>query len=426
MVEAAAWGAIAVFALALLLVARWERYRAGFVLGAAVVVIAVGWVPLASLVPSGTGGSAAAVDWNTLGLIIGVLLFAALLGALGLFRAAAYAIASRTVERPLALYASLTLLTAVLSAFVNAVAVMILLAAVTLEIARRVGQNPVPLLLAEIASANIGGAMSLVGNPPNLILGEYFGYTFLDFLQYAALPALGALGVTLYLYSRRIDRTPREAPASAAPFRAENPPLRSAAAVGAFAVLLVFLSVPGALGIPVWLIGVLGGLVALALSLPVYTARVLRSFDAEIVLFLLGLFVLVGALVNTGAVNAIADGLASIGTRNLLVMGSILLWTLALASAFIDNVPLAAVAGPLIARLSAETGLSVKPLVFASVLGLGIGGSATPIGSASNLVALSAARREGVSITWPTYLKRALPYTFAALAVANLLWLFLF
>jgi Na+/H+ antiporter NhaD/arsenite permease-like protein len=425
MIEPGAWGAIAVFAIVLWLVARWERYRAAFVLGGAVAVIAVGWVPLPSLIPSGFGGNAGAIDWNTLGLLTGVLLFAALLGALGLFRAAAYAIARRTGDRPLALYASLVLLTAVLSAFVNAVAVMILLAAVTLEIIQRLGQNPIPLLLAEIAAANIGGTMSLVGNPPNLILGEYFGYTFIDFLQYAAVPALGALAVTLYLYSRRVDRTPREAPASAVPFRVKHPPVRSAVAIGAFAVLLVFLSVPAAIGIPVWLIGVLGGLVALAISFPVYTTRVIRSFDAEIVLFLLGLFILVGALVGTGAVSAIADGLASIGTRNLLVMGSILLWTLAVASAFIDSVPMAAVAGPLIARLSTDTGLSAKPLVFASVLGLGIGGSGTPIGSASNIVALSAARRAGVIITWPTYLKRALPYTFAALAIANLLWLFL-
>ncbi|MGD0718506.1 MAG: SLC13 family permease [Thermoplasmata archaeon] len=426
MLEPAAWGAIVVFAVALLLVARWERYRAAFALGGAALVVAIGWVPISSLVPTTASGTAAVIDWNTLGLIVGVLLFAALLGTLGLFRAAAVAIAARTEGRPVVLYASLTLLAAVLSAFVNAIAVMILLAAVTLEIARHAGQNPIPLLLAEISAANIGGTMTLIGNPPNLILGEYFGYTFLDFLLYAALPALAALVVVLYLFSRQVDRLPPETPLSLPPLRAEFPLARTAATLGVFTVLLLFLSVPGGFGVPVWVIGLVGGLLALALSFPRYTRMVVRSFDGEIVLFLLGLFVLVGSLVTTGAVDAFADGLASIGTRNLLVMGSILFWTLAIVSAFIDNIPLAAVAGPLIARLSAATGLAVRPLVFASALGLGIGGSGSPIGSASNIVALSAARRGGVTIDWPTYLKRALPITFAALAIANLVWLFLF
>jgi Na+/H+ antiporter NhaD/arsenite permease-like protein len=418
-----AWAALALFIVAYALFALFERYRVAVAAVAAAFLLLIGWVPWSDLFPTGWSGKSVVVEWNTVALLAGLLLFSGLLGSLGFFRWVSYRLIARTGERPLRLFFGLAGLAFVLSAFINSIAVMLVLAAVTLDVARHSGQDPVPLLLAEISAANIGGAATYVGDLPNVILGTYGNLSFTDFLLHTGPPALAALLVALALFSRQVARRP----SSPAPAPMPTPPvdrLWLGSALAAFATMLALLATAPLTGIPVWTIGVGGGLVALAIGGAHHLRPLLLALDFETIGFFVFLFVMVGGLVTTGALGGIASGIASAGTGNLLVTGSILLWSLGLLSSCVNNVPLAAAAAPLIGQVGLDTGLPTAPMLYAAALGTDIGGNGTPIGASANVVGLAAARRAGVAVGWGTYLKRAFPVMLASLAVSNLVWLF--
>ena len=412
---------IVVFAGALTLVALFERYRVVIVAVGAALALALGLVSVGSLLPTGWDASSSVVGWNTLGLLAGLFLLSALFGALGLPRWAALHLARGLRGHPVAIFLSIALLAFGLSMFLNSVAVVIVFIPVSLEISRELNLDPIPLLLAEISSANLGGTATLLGNPPNLILGGQFGLTFSGFLAHAALPALAALAVTLaYFVSKLPSGTGRGTLPLSEPPRLDV--VRSMVAVGAFAVMAAFLfeSVPW--GIPLWAIGVAGGAAALAIAGPRFARGLLRDFDWSTVLFLLFLFVIVGGLAQSGVIDSVAGGILATGITNPILMGMLLIWVMAFASAFIDNIPLAAVAGPLLAGLSSGSGLAAPPLAYASAVGMGVGGNGTSIGSVSNVSALALAAKDGVKVSFVEYLRRVFPIMVASLVAATAVW----
>lgn len=414
--------ALVVFAGAIALVAVFERYRVVIVASAALLVVAIGWVPLGDLLPSGANGSGSVVEWNALALLVGLLLFGALFGALEIPRWGALKLAGRLGDRPLVLYLALAALAFVLSMFLNSIAVVIVFVPVSLEISRELRIDPVPLLLTEIMSANLGGTATLLGSPPNLILGAQFGLPFSGFLEHAALPAVAALGVTLLWFVARTRLEPRGPAAPLSPLpKLDRGPVLWALALFTVVVMLVALAAP--LGLPLWAIGLAGGAIALAIGGSRHGRVLLTEFDWSTILFLLFLFVLVGALETTGVISAVAGSLGGSGVTDPLELGLLLLWTLGVASAFIDNIPLAAVAGPLVRGLVGGTGTSTAPLAYASVIGLGVGGNGTPIGSISNVTALANAERAQVRVPWRRYLRDGLPAMMLGLAAASLVWL---
>jgi Na+/H+ antiporter NhaD/arsenite permease-like protein len=412
---------ILVFAGTLALVALFERYRVLVVAIGAALVLALGLVSLSSLPPSGWAATSSVIQWNTLGLIAGLFLFSALFGALGLPRWAALRLARGLRGHPVAIFLALALLAFALSMFLNSVAVVIIFIPVSLEISRELNIDPIPLLLAEISSANLGGTATLLGNPPNLILGGQFGLTFSGFLEHAALPAAAALAVTLAWFISRL-RSESSPPGRALSEPPAVDPLRSGIAVGAFVVMGAFLFEATPWGIPLWVIGVSGGIAALLIAGFRFARELVQDFDWSTVLFLLFLFVLVGGLQQTGVVDAIAGGILATGVASPLLLGVLLIWVMAFASAFVDNIPLAAVAGPLILGLSGGSSFDPKPLAYASAVGLGVGGNGSSIGSISNVSALTIAEKDGVSIRFVDYLRRAFPIMVLSLAAATAVW----
>jgi len=415
--------ALTLFVIAYGLFAFFERYRLAIAAAGAAVLLVVGWVPWTDLFPSGWDGEGGVVGWNTLALLAGLLLFSGLLGSLGFFRWVSYRLIARTEGRPMRLFLALTLLSFVLSAFINSITVMLVLAAVTLEVARSSGQDPVPLLLAEISASNIGGAATYVGDLPNVILGTYGHLSFTDFLLHTGPAALAALLVALWMFSRSVDRAPPPTPpVPLAPPSVDRPWLGTA--LGAFAAMIAFIAAAPLTGIPVWEVGLAGGLVALAIGGVHHLRPMLLALDLEMIGFFLCLFILVGGLETTGAIGGIASGIATAGTGNLLLTGTLLLWGLGLLSTVVNNVPLAAASAPLIGQVGVDTGLPVAPMLYAAAVGTDIGGNGTPLGASSNLVALGAARQAGIVIGWKQYLRRAFPVMLASLAVSNVVWLF--
>jgi len=290
-------------------------------------------------------------------------------------------------------------------------------------VARSSGQDPVPLLLAEISASNIGGAATYVGDLPNVILGTYGHLSFTDFLLHTGPAALAALLVALWMFSRSVDRAPPATPpVPLAPPSVDRPWLGTA--LGAFAAMIALIAVAPETGVPVWEVGLAGGLVALAIGGVHHLRPMLLALDLEMIGFFLCLFILVGGLETTGAIGGIASGIATAGTGNLLLTGTLLLWGLGLLSTVVNNVPLAAASAPLIGQVGVDTGLPVAPMLYAAAVGTDIGGNGTPLGASSNVVALGAARQSGIAIGWKQYLRRAFPVMLASLAVSNVVWLF--
>ncbi len=437
---------LALFVLTYVLIAWKEAHKtliAGL-LGTAAIVIAL----VAGAIPLGSAGaceifgyhpasspwsicsSQGFVGWDTLGLLFGLFILASLLSELKFFSYLAFQLARLSRGRPLPLFLTLSVLSFVLSAFINSITVMVVLATLTLELAQALGMSPVPYLLAEISCANIGGASTFVGDPPNVILGTYFNLNFTDFLVYAAPLAMASLGVTLLLFWLRSKGEffrPRDLPGGKGAELPSPPRLdrtRVSYAFGVFALTIGLLAFNQYLPPSVGEIGLIGAALGLVVAGPSRAWPLLRGVDWSTLLFFVFLFLLVGGLAATGVIHLLAQGLAAAGEGNVLLTASLLLWVMGLLSSVVDNVPLAAAAAPIISSLSRIKGMPIGSLVYATAVGTDVGGNGTPVGASANVTGLAIARRAGVTISWRRYIKDAFPIMIASLAAANLVLYF--
>ena len=393
-------------------------------LGAAVVLI-LGLVPIGALAPTSIDGEGSVVSWNTLALLLGLFLLTGLLSVLGVFRYLAAELVRHSRGRPAYLYVSLALLAAGLSAVLSSLAVIVFLAVLTLEVCRSVRLNPVPFLLLEIAAANAGSIATTMGNPPNVILGGAFGLGLTAFLVHVGPIAVAALALALgWIYWVTHHDEPSGIPAASEPLP-ELDRSRVAAALGALLVVVGLLVVQVPLAIPIWVIGLVAGLLALAIAGTRYVRRVVREIHWDVLFFFLALFILVGGLEYTGVLTAIGEGIAALAIGSALVAGIVLLWSLGLLSALIDSVPLAAASTTIISTVSASLGVPVQSLVWATAAGTGLGGNATPIGAPANVIGVSTFRRAGRPISWRMYVRVMLPLTLLSLGAATGLWVLL-
>lgn len=380
---------------------------------------------------------AEAVDWQTILFIFGMMVVIGTMERGGAFRWLGLHAARFARLEPLRLFVVLPVLAAALSAFVDSITVMLFLAALTIEVARIARLRPLPLLIAEITAANIGGAATLVGDPPNVILGTHFGLSFGDFvLGTGPLALVGVVVNTAFLafFFRRDIAAAKAAFAERPNDRVRALALLDPASAirdrGLFAIGWISLGVVVALlvshGITGWSVGAIGvGAASLVLVLGGPRHRmpaILESIDWSTLAFFGALFLLVGGLERSGALEALAGRILDLGGGTAVAL-SIVFWVAALGSAIVDNVPFAATLAPVIGHLAAS-GLPLKPLVWAGALGTDIGGNATPIGAAANVIGISTYERStGERVRWGEYLRAALPATALTLSVLYVLLL---
>jgi Na+/H+ antiporter NhaD/arsenite permease-like protein len=382
---------------------------------------------------------AAIVNWNTLLFLFGMMVVIGSMERAGVFRWLGLLAVRAARLEPLRLFLVLPVLAAVLSAFVDSITVMLFLGALTVEICRVARLRPLPLLIAEITAANVGGAATMVGDPPNVILGTHFGLSFGDFVLGTGVIAAAAvaLNVTCFAWLFRadirgarayFDDHPHERARALAlldPREAIGDRVLFAVGWTALAVVVALLMSHRLTGIPVGAVGAGAASFVLVIGGPTNrTPTILESVDWMTLVFFGALFLLVGGLESTGALRSLADVILRVGAGPAVAL-TVLLWVGAVGSSLIDNVPFAATMAPVIAHLSAA-GLPLKPLVWAAALGTDVGGNATPIGASANVVGIATYERAtGTRVSWGEYLRTALPVTIVVVGTINGLLLLL-
>ena len=353
------------------------------------------------------------VDLNTLGVLLGMMLFVAVVKRSGLFEYLAIRCARAARGRPWPIMALLMVLTACLSAFLDNVTTVLLVGPVTLTLCRLLNLHPVPFFLGEIVASNIGGTATLIGDPPNIMIGSAAKLSFADFLAVdgpAALVALVAVLVVFYLvYGRAMEKCP----ANPAVVMALNPAdyIRDRRlmhlSLGLAALVIAGFALHGALGLESCVIALAAAAAILLLS-RTSIEEALDQVEWVTLAFFTGLFVIVGALTETGVIGLVAQGLIGATGGNVFATMLVLLLGSALVSAFLDNIPFVATMIPILLSLQ-SAGMDVTPLWWATSLGACLGGNGSLIGASANVVLADISKQNGHEITFAHFFRIGFP-----------------
>lgn len=365
----------------------------------------------------------AAIDLNVIFLLAGMMVIAGILAETGLFDWLAVRSLRLSGGRPMRLLLILATVTAVLSAFLDNVTTVVLIVPVTISIARRLNVSPVPYLIAQILASNIGGTATLIGDPPNILIGSAAGLDFTAFLVNLApvtVVIYGAFAAIAYLIWRRQLEVPserREATVEGTEGATitDRPLLIKGLIVSGF-VLVGFLA-HQALGLEAATVALLGATVLMLVG-RIDPHDALREVEWRTLFFFVGLFILVEAVVHVGIIGGIADWLAGQTAGNSTLAAMVLLWFSAGASAIVDNIPYTATAIPVVERLI-ESGLPGEALWWSLALGACLGGNLTLVGAAANVVVANQAAQAGHRIGFFEFMRYGVVVTLASLLIAT-------
>ena len=380
-----------------------------------------------------------AVDWNVIFLLTGMMVIANILRETGVFQWVAVQAVRMGKGRPFRILIILALVTALTSAFLDNVTIVVLVAPVTLFVTSALRVSPVPFLVAEILASNIGGTATLIGDPPNILIGSAAGIDFLTFAwnmtPVVLLILVAFTGMAWLMFRGELQRRPADqhqdsmggegdgmggiGTLDAAALITDRPLLVKGLVV-LVAVILGFF-VQGALHLEPATVAMSGATVLLLWS-GTDPHHALRDVEWTTLLFFVGLFILVEAIVHVGIINAVAQAVIRLTRGNLSLASIGLLWISALLSAVVDNIPYTATMIPIVQDLGRS--MPIGPLWWALALGACLGGNATLVGASANVVVASLAERSGQPITFRRFLAYGLPVTLLSLLIATLyMWL---
>ena len=375
---------------------------------------------------SGQGSeSSSGINWATIIFIAGMMIMVEGMAKAGFFRWLCLTIAKAVKYKVMPILVTFMIMSAVLSMFIDSITVILFLAAVTVELSQLLKFSPVPMVLAEIFCANLGGSATMCGDPPNIIIGTALGYSFADFLTNTGLIAgIALIAIIIFFFfafkkeltankDEKIDPSTFPNPGDAI----ENKKDFIVSTI-IFIIAIVLLVTHAQTGLTVAFIGVVIALITLITSFK-HIGSILKKVDYKTLLFFIGLFVVVGGLEQTGVLEMIASFIEKVCGGNVFAMVLIIMWISAIASAFVDNIPFAATMVPVIKSLAATTvGAELPVLAYALSVGTDIGGSATPIGASANVVGTSVISKAGHPVGWGKYCKTAIPATAIVIIIA--------
>ncbi|WP_297128508.1 SLC13 family permease [uncultured Eubacterium sp.] len=376
-------------------------------------------------VSSQGGESSSGINWSTIIFIAGMMVMVEGMAKAGFFRWLCLTIAKAVKYKVMPILVTFMIMSAVLSMFIDSITVILFLAAVTVELSQLLKFTPVPMVLAEIFCANLGGSATMCGDPPNIIIGTALGYSFADFLTNTGLIAgISLVFIILFFFfsfKKELSASSNE-PVDPATFPNPSDAIENKKdfiiSTIIFLIAVVLLVTHAQTGLTVAFIGVLIAAITLITSFK-HIKFILKKIDYKTLLFFIGLFIVVGGLEQTGVLKLIANFIEKICGGNIFAMVLIIMWISALASAFVDNIPFAATMVPVIKSLAATTpGAELATLAYSLSVGTDIGGSATPIGASANVVGTSVISKAGHPVGWGKYCKSAIPATAIVLIIA--------
>ena len=376
-------------------------------------------------VSSQGGESSSGINWATIIFIAGMMVMVEGMAKAGFFRWLCLTIAKAVKYKVMPILVTFMIMSAVLSMFIDSITVILFLAAVTVELSQLLKFSPVPMVLAEVFCANLGGSATMCGDPPNIIIGTALGYSFADFLTNTGLIAgISLVFIVIFFYfafkkelsaanGEPVDPATFPNPADAI----ENKKDFIVSTI-IFLIAVILLVTHAQTGLTVAFIGVVIAAITLITSFK-HIKFILKKIDYKTLLFFIGLFIVVGGLEQTGVLKLIANFIEKICGGNFFAMVLIIMWISAVASAFVDNIPFAATMVPVIKSLAATTpGAELATLAYSLSVGTDIGGSATPIGASANVVGTSVVSKAGHPVGWGKYCKSAIPATAIVLIIA--------
>jgi len=368
----------------------------------------------------------AAIDFNTLGLLFGMMVLVALLEPTGFFQYLAVWAARLSKGRPVRLMVLLGTVTTILSMFLDNVTTVVLIAPVTVLISEILGLNPIPYLMTEALLSDTGGVATLVGDPPNVLIASAAGFSFNDFLTHA-LPIvvfawLAALFLLLYLFREdlRLQPSNTDAVLKLDPNEALHDRKTTTRVLIVLGVALIFFFIHHILHIQPSFIAMTAAAIALVWIQP-DLHKMLQRIEWNVLIFFGALFVMVGGLEAAGVLHQLANLVGMAGKLSPILFGVITIWVVAGMSAVVDNIPITIALIPVFADLELA-GINVQPLWWALAFGAGFGGNGTIIGSTANVFVASLSERTKYPITSQLWNKRGLPVMIVTCFVGSILF----
>ena len=417
--------AIILFALTYVLMLAFSKYRPYIALGSALIFIVTGMLPLNQIF--------GAIDFNVLLMIAGTMGLVQLFIDSKMPALLADLIMERVHSVQMAAVA-LALFAGIISAFVDNVATVLMVAPIALEICKKMKTNPVPFIIAIAVSSNLQGAATLVGDTTAIMLGSYADMSFLDFFVYKGKPGiffaveLGAIVsacILAFLFRKE------KAPVPKVFTRTEvTDYVPTVLLVGMIALLIGASFIPNKPDITNGLICVglmIAGIVCAFIKSKKSAAVTgpLKAIDFETIGLLFGLFLVIGGITNMGVIDAVADLLAQVSGGNLFLIYTVILWASVLFSAFIDNIPYVATMLPVVTGLASSLGVDPTLLYFGLLSGATLGGNCTPIGASANITGIGILRKNGYEVKNKDFLRIGIPFTLAAVIPAYIyFWIF--
>ena len=407
--------AVAVFVVVMITIMTEKLHRSLAAITGAMIVLALHVMPFDAAMEH--------IDFNTLGVLLGMMLFVSVVKLSGVFEFLAIKCARLAKGDPWKIMLLFVLLTAVLSAFLDNVTTVLLIGPMTLTVCKLLDVNPIPFFMTEILASNIGGTATLLGDPPNIMIGSAAGYSFFDFILYdapaVAIILVAILGVFYALYGRKMnvdDEHKARIMELDEHAQIKNRRLLKQSVVMTALVVVGFMA-HGALGLESCIIA-LGAAGIIMLISGESIEEALSNVEWTTLSFFAGLFVIVGALAETGVIGMLANGLIDATGGNVFITMLVLLIGSAVISSFLDNIPFVATMIPILLAME-STGMDVTPLWWAVSLGACLGGNGTLIGASANVVLSDISKKHGYEITFAKFFKTGFPIMLLTILIAG-------
>ncbi|MBR5010644.1 MAG: TRAP transporter large permease subunit [Clostridia bacterium] len=415
--------ALVLFVLMYVLMIAKPKYRPAYALTLALVFLVSGILPVRNLLST--------INWNVLMMITGTMVIVHYFIASQMPNRLAEILLGKS-KNVMWVTILMSLFSGLISAFIDNVATVLIVAPVGIAVCKKLKMNPVGMILSIAVSSNLQGAATLVGDTTSIMLGDYANMNFMDFFWMKGRPGiffaveLGALAtVPIMMFLFRKDKEPVSSD--------ENTPVKDL--LPTYMLLIMVLALITASFIPNTP-ETINGIICCALAVITVAADFIRSkkadgaaaavrnLDFETLLLLLGLFVVIGGLTNVGIIDDFAGLIVKYGGSNIFLLYTIVVWSSVLISAFIDNIPYVATMLPVLAAVTSAMGIEPYLLYFGLLSGATLGGNITPIGASANITAVGMLKKEGHKVSFGDFMRIGIPYTFAAVLTGYLyLWI---